>query len=80
MMSDIEPEGEYDSQIYDLHQDRLTQDTPPGGSPVRHTRAKSYSRGTRKGKDKQRGKDPECSKDEQATLPIIKKPIYPLSL
>ena len=28
MMSDIEPEGEYYSEIYDLHQDRPTQDTP----------------------------------------------------
>ena len=79
MMSDIEPEGEYDSEIYDEHQDRPTQDTPPGGSPVRHTRAKSYSRGTRKGKDKGRGKDSECSEDEQATLPRIKKQISPLS-
>ena len=27
-MSDIEPEGEHASEIYDLHQDRPTQDTP----------------------------------------------------
>ena len=79
MMSDIEPEREYDSVIYDLHQDRSIQDTLPGGSTVRQTRAKSYSRSTRKGKYKMRGKDPECSEDEEATLPRIKKPIYPLS-
>ena len=79
-MSDLEPEEEYVVEIYDLHQDRPTQDTSPGGSPVRQTRATSYSRGTGKGKIKQRGKDPECSEDEQATLPIIKKPIYSLPL
>ena len=28
MMSDIEPEGECDSEIYDLHQERPTHDTP----------------------------------------------------
>ena len=28
-MSDIELEGECDSEIYDLHQDRPTQGTPP---------------------------------------------------
>ena len=52
---------------------------PPGGSPVRQTRAKSYSRGTRKRNDKQRGKDPECFEDERSTLPSIKKPIYLIS-
>ena len=26
-MSDVEPEAGYDSEIYDLHQDRPTQDT-----------------------------------------------------
>ena len=61
-MSDLEPEKEYDVEIYDLHQDRPTQDTPPDGSPVRQTRAKSYSRGTGKRKNKQRGKDPDTSK------------------
>ena len=58
MTSDREPEGEDDSEIYDLHQDRPTQDTPQGGSQVRQTLSKSYSRGTRKEKDKGRGKDP----------------------
>ena len=66
-------------EIYDLHQDRPKQDTPPGWQPIRQTRAKSYSRGTGKGKNKQREKDSERFEDEQATLPIIKKPIYPLS-
>ena len=42
-------------EIYDLHQDRPTQDTPSGGSPIRQTRAKSYLLGTRKGKDRRRG-------------------------
>ena len=79
-MSDLESEDEYDMEINDLHQDRPTQDTPSGGSPIRQTRSKSYLLGTRKGKDRRRGKDPECSEDEQATLPPIKKPILPLSL
>ena len=34
-MSDLEPEEEYDMEIYDIHQDRPTQDTPSGGSPIR---------------------------------------------
>ena len=79
-MSDLEHEEEYEFEIYDLHQDRPTQDTPSGGSPIKQTRAKSYLRGTRNGKDRRRGKDPECSEDEQATLPPTKKPIFSLSL
>ena len=79
-MSDLEPEEEYDMEIYDLHQDRPTQDTPSGGSPIRQTRSKSYSRGTGKEKDRRRGKNLESSEDEQATLPPTTKPIFPRSL
>ena len=78
-MSDLEHEEEYVVEIYDLHQDRPTQDTSPDDIPVWQTRATSYSRDTGKGKNKQRRIDPECSEDEQATLPIIKKLIYPPS-
>ena len=48
MMSKVEDSEENDSEC-DLHQDRPTQGTLTGGRPIRQTRAKTYSHGSRKG-------------------------------
>ena len=42
-MSEVEDSEEYDNKSCDLHQDRPTQGTLTGGSPIRRTRAKTYS-------------------------------------
>ena len=61
-MSKVEDSGEYDSETRDLYQDRPTQGTLSGGSPIRRTRVKPYSHSARKGKDKGMSKGPECLK------------------
>ena len=40
MMSEVEDSEEYDSESWDLHQDRSTQGTLTGGSTIWRTRAK----------------------------------------
>ena len=42
-MSEVEDSEEYDSETRDLYHDRPTQGTLSGGSPIRQTRAKTYS-------------------------------------
>ena len=52
MMSEVEDSKEYDSESCDLHQDRPTQGTLTDGSPIRRTRAKTYSHSAKNGKDR----------------------------
>ena len=42
-MSELEDSGKYDSESCDLHQNQTTQGILSGGSPIRRTRAKTYS-------------------------------------
>ena len=72
-MSEVADSGEHDSDIRNLYQDRPTQDTVSGGSPIRQTRAKTYSHSAKKGKDKGIRKGSECSGDDDTVLPRVRK-------
>ena len=78
-MSEGEDSGAYDSESRDLYQDRPTQGTLSGSSPIRQTRAKTYLHSARKGKDKGMRKGSECSEDDDVTLSKVRKPSRPLS-
>ena len=78
-MSEIEDNGEYNSEFRDLHQDRPTQGKLSGDSPIRQTMAKTYSHSAKRRKDKEANKVLEYPEDEEATLPKVKKSTRPLS-
>ena len=64
-MSEVEDSWEYDSEISDLYQDRLTQGTLSGG---RQIKAKTCLHGAKRGKDKGISNGSECSEDDETTL------------
>ena len=67
--------GEYDSESCELCQDRLTQGTLSGGSPIRRTRARTYSHSAKQRKDKTANMGFVHSEDEETTRPNVKNPI-----